>query len=90
MTRTSVGKGLGGSPKADGSSKADGSLKADGSPAGGFRQAMSWLHTWVGLTLGWVLFFIFLTGTVGYFDTEIDRWMQPELPQAQTLSLIHI
>lgn len=49
-----------------------------------FRQAMAWLHTWAGLTLGWVLFFIFLTGTTGYFDSEIDRWMQPELPTAQT------
>ena len=56
----------------------------EGAPEGGFRQAMSWLHTWAGLTLGWVLFFIFLTGTVGYFDTEIDRWIQPELPPAQT------
>ena len=52
-------------------------------PQAGFRQLMSWLHTWTGLTLGWVLFFIFLTGTAGYFDTEIDRWMQPELPPAQ-------
>jgi len=52
-------------------------------PKAGFRQLMSWLHTWAGLTLGWVLFFIFLTGTAGYFDTEIDRWMQPELPPAQ-------
>ncbi len=50
---------------------------------GGFRQAMAWLHTWSGLILGWLLFFIFLTGTAGYFDTEIDRWMQPELPRAQ-------
>lgn len=47
----------------------------------GFRQSMSWLHTWGGLTLGWILFFIFLTGTAGYFDTEIDRWMKPELPR---------
>lgn len=53
-------------------------------PKGGFRQAMAWLHTWAGLTLGWVLFLIFLTGTVGYFDTEIDRWMRPGLPPAQT------
>lgn len=45
-----------------------------------FRQSMAWLHTWVGLVLGWVLYFVFLTGTAGYFDTEIDRWMQPELP----------
>jgi uncharacterized iron-regulated membrane protein len=45
-----------------------------------FRQSMAWLHTWAGLLLGWVLFFMFLTGTAGYFDTEIDRWMQPERP----------
>jgi uncharacterized iron-regulated membrane protein len=41
---------------------------------------MAWLHTWCGLVVGWVLFFMFLTGTAGYFDTEIDRWMQPERP----------
>ncbi len=46
----------------------------------GFRQSMAWLHTWVGLVVGWVLFFVFLTGTTAYFDTEIDRWMQPERP----------
>lgn len=45
----------------------------------GFRQSMSWLHTWAGLTVGWILYFVFLTGTLGYFDTEIDRWMKPEL-----------
>nr|WP_324258849.1 PepSY-associated TM helix domain-containing protein [Cellvibrio fontiphilus] len=45
----------------------------------GFRQSMSWLHTWGGLTLSWILYFVFLTGTLGYFDTEIDRWMKPEL-----------
>ncbi len=54
---------------------------------GTFRQCMSWLHTWAGLVLGWLLYFIFLTGTLGYFDTEIDRWMQPELPRVdKTLS----
>ena len=47
----------------------------------GFRQSMSWVHTWGGLSVGWVLFFVFLTGTLGYFDTEIDRWMKPELPK---------
>ncbi len=51
----------------------------------GFRQSMSWLHTWAGLLLGWLLYFIFLTGTAGYFDTEIDRWMKPELPVAQAV-----
>ncbi len=50
----------------------------------GFRPSMAWLHTWMGLLLGWVLYFMFVTGTAGYFDTEIDRWMQPELPRAQT------
>ena len=47
---------------------------------GGFRQSTSWVHTWVGLLLGSLLYFIFLTGTAGYFDSEIDRWMRPELP----------
>jgi len=45
-----------------------------------FRQHSLALHSWAGLLVGWVLFFIFVTGTLGYFDTEIDRWMQPELP----------
>lgn len=30
----------------------------------GFRQAMAWLHTWTGLIFGWLLFAIFLTGTL--------------------------
>lgn len=49
-----------------------------------FRQSMAWMHTWVGLLLGWILFFMFLTGTCGYFDTEIDRWMRPEQPPVTT------
>lgn len=44
----------------------------------GFRQSMAWLHTWVGLTLGWVLFAIFATGTSAFFKDEITQWMQPE------------
>ena len=47
---------------------------------GNFRQSMKWLHTWVGLVVGWVLFFMFLTGTLGYFYEEITRWMEPERP----------
>ncbi|HYP82790.1 PepSY-associated TM helix domain-containing protein [Variovorax sp.] len=47
-----------------------------------FRQSMAWLHTWLGLLFGWLLYFIFITGTLGYLDTEIDRWMRPELPVA--------
>ncbi|WP_437269762.1 PepSY-associated TM helix domain-containing protein [Stutzerimonas balearica] len=45
-----------------------------------FTQSMSWLHTWCGLLLGWVLFAIFLTGTLAVFDKELNGWMQPELP----------
>ncbi len=46
----------------------------------GFRQAMAWLHTWAGLIFGWLLFAIFLTGTLSYFKGEITHWMQPEVP----------
>lgn len=51
------------------------------------RQCTSWLHTWTGLVVGWVLFFVFVTGTPGYFQTEITRWMQPELPMVQKRTL---
>ncbi len=47
---------------------------------GAFRQSLGALHTWSGLLAGWLLYFVFLTGTLGYFSVEIDRWMQPELP----------
>lgn len=47
---------------------------------GSFRKSMRWFHNCLGLIFGWILFFIFLTGTLGYFDSEIDRWMRPELP----------
>lgn len=46
----------------------------------GFRQSMAWLHTWAGLLVGWVLFFVYLTGTLGYVQYEITRWMEPEKP----------
>jgi uncharacterized iron-regulated membrane protein len=45
----------------------------------GFRQAMAWLHTWAGLLFGWLLFAIFLTGTLAYFKDETSHWMQPEI-----------
>ncbi|MFV0455390.1 MAG: PepSY-associated TM helix domain-containing protein [Pseudomonas sp.] len=48
-----------------------------------FTQSMSWLHTWCGLLLGWVLFAIFLTGTIAVFDKELNWWMQPELVQSE-------
>ena len=54
---------------------------------GGFRQSMSWLHTWAGLVLSVVLYFMFVTGSAGYFNTEIDRWMRPELPSSPAAAL---
>ncbi|MER2296882.1 MAG: PepSY-associated TM helix domain-containing protein [Pseudomonas sp.] len=45
----------------------------------GLRQAMAWLHTWTGLIFGWLLFAIFLTGTLSYFKEEVSHWMQPEV-----------
>jgi uncharacterized iron-regulated membrane protein len=47
-----------------------------------FFLSMAWLHTWFGLVVGWLLFAIFLTGTLAVFDHEISFWMQPELQRA--------
>lgn len=57
----------------------------------GLRQSMSWLHTWSGLIFGWVLFAMFLTGTLAFFRPEITAWMQPEIqtrpaPAAQSVT----
>ncbi|MFQ1064671.1 PepSY-associated TM helix domain-containing protein [Bordetella trematum] len=49
----------------------------------GLRQAMAWLHTWSSLWLGWLMFVIFLTGTLSYYRQEITAWMQPELAMSQ-------
>ena len=56
---------------------------------GAFRQSMTWLHTWSGLVFCWILYFMFVTGTLGYFDTEIDHWMMPERTAAADVSLAH-
>ncbi|MBF8740307.1 PepSY-associated TM helix domain-containing protein [Pseudomonas guariconensis] len=45
-----------------------------------FTQSMAWLHTWAGLIFGWLLFAIFVTGTLAVFDKELSHWMQPEIP----------
>lgn len=44
-----------------------------------FRQSMSWVHTWAGLVMGWLLFAVYVTGALSYFRSEITFWMQPEL-----------
>lgn len=48
--------------------------------APGIRQTMSDLHIWSGLLVGWLLYAMFLTGTVAYFRDEMSQWMRPELP----------
>ena len=47
-----------------------------------FRQSMSWVHTWTGLVMGWLLFAVYVTGALSYFRNEITLWMQPELHAA--------
>ena len=49
-----------------------------GAGQGGFRQAQAWLHTWCGLWFSWLLFAVFLTGTLAVFDDPISHWMTPE------------
>ncbi|WP_394647779.1 PepSY-associated TM helix domain-containing protein [uncultured Sphingomonas sp.] len=48
------------------------------------RQSMAWIHSWLGLLAGWILFAMFLTGTASYFRPEITQWMQPEQPPNRT------
>lgn len=56
-----------------------------GTAAPGLRQRMADLHTWVGLLLGWVLYAMFLTGSVSFFKEELSQWMRPELPQQRSV-----
>ncbi|BAJ03109.1 PepSY-associated TM helix domain-containing protein [Shewanella violacea] len=44
-----------------------------------FFRTMTWLHTWVGLLVCWVLLFVFFTGSISYFRHEISLWTKPEL-----------
>ncbi|OBV40037.1 PepSY-associated TM helix domain-containing protein [Janthinobacterium psychrotolerans] len=52
----------------------------------GLRQSMAWLHTWVGLTCGWLLCAIFFTGTLSVFREPITRWMAAPPVLAGTMS----
>jgi uncharacterized iron-regulated membrane protein len=48
----------------------------------GFRQTMAFLHSWAGLFPGWLLYAVFLTGSLTYYRQEIGQWMRPELSGA--------
>lgn len=45
-----------------------------------FRKSMIWLHTYVGLVFGWLIFAVFLTGTLSYYNTEISHWIEAGSP----------
>jgi hypothetical protein len=49
-----------------------GRAKNAGAGQGGFRQAQAWLHTWCGLWFSWLLFAVFLTGTLAVFEEPIS------------------
>lgn len=44
-----------------------------------FFKTLSWLHTWAGLLVCWLLLLIFFAGSLSYFRHEISRWTEPEL-----------
>ena len=48
----------------------------------GLRQSMSWVHTWSGLLVCWLLLLVFMAGTAAYYRHEITFWMKPELHKA--------
>ncbi len=48
-----------------------------------FRQSQSFLHTWSGLVLGWVLFVIFAAGTIAFWRESLNRWTRPELDRVE-------
>ncbi len=43
-----------------------------------FRLSMTWVHTWFGLVMGFVLMICFFFGALSVFDREIDRWAIPK------------
>jgi uncharacterized iron-regulated membrane protein len=45
----------------------------------GFRQSIAFLHGWAGLIPGWLLYAVFLTGTISTYRQEVTQWMRPEL-----------
>ncbi|MFS0772303.1 PepSY-associated TM helix domain-containing protein [Sphingomonas sp. 1P08PE] len=48
-----------------------------------FRQSQSFLHTWSGMLLGWILFLVFVTGTIAFWREGMNRWMRPELARVE-------
>lgn len=43
------------------------------------RRALLWLHRWVGITAGLVIFVIAVSGGALVFEHRIQRWLRPDL-----------
>lgn len=50
------------------------------------RQSMATLHSWLGLIFGWLLFLIFVMGSLSFYKTDINYWMHPEFATMQSHS----
>jgi uncharacterized iron-regulated membrane protein len=48
-----------------------------------FRQSQTLLHTWSGLLMGWLLFVVFVAGTIAYWREDLNRWMRPALDRVE-------
>jgi uncharacterized iron-regulated membrane protein len=49
----------------------------------GFRQSQAFLHAWSGMLLGWVLFLVFVAGSIAFWREGLNRWMRPELARVE-------
>lgn len=47
------------------------------------RQSMAWLHSWVGLLMGWLLYMVFVFGSISYYRHQISAWMQPAFQKVE-------
>jgi uncharacterized iron-regulated membrane protein len=54
----------------------------------GFRQSQAFLHTWSGLLLGWILFLVFVAGTIAFWREGLNRWMRPEIARVEQPMLV--
>jgi uncharacterized iron-regulated membrane protein len=42
------------------------------------KEKIGWLHLWLGLSSGLVVFIVALTGSLMVFEKEIDQFINPE------------
>ena len=49
----------------------------------GFRQSQAFLHTWSGMLLGWILFLVFVAGSLAFWREGLNRWTRPELARVE-------